>query len=331
MKKILFVVGLLLSSLTYSQVSVTTSKKMNSSELNSELVNNFKKTTTVFVLKDKYTKEEYTDMLNSFWNVTPFEVVLESEFNYQNYLSTDYSLASINFLFVNKSQGKPGSAANLAYFKLDLRVFNNEQIEKIKSKISKGKNKDLEDTIAKNSDDIAHVIFQPKILSSKVGMALYSGDLDVISNWLANENDAFYNYSLGVLKNYFQSINTAILSSNGQSLYEEVSLPELSQLKTKKLVIPNYMRELGLVKENDLKKNYSYGFEFQTLEEIDERIKKEEEFYYLQHTLINSDKFIQIINSKTGKVVLKNYSVAPLAIKFKKKHISLLDREISKY
>ena len=334
MKNYLTIITLLFSFAMTSQVSVSTSKIMKSSNLDLELIENFKKTTTVFVLRDNYTIEEYNKMLESFWDVTPFKVVLEKDYNFQEFLSTEYSIASMNYLHTDKDISKmSGNAANTIFFKFDIRVFNEKQIEKIKLKLAstkKGKDEEIGNYIAYNSDDVAHVFMYP-ILNKEVGMAIYYKKFDKVSDWASSDESAYFNYSLGYLKNYFQKINKSLKENKGVGLFEEVLIKsELKKLKNQDLIIPKYMIDMPIISEKDLGKAYSYSYTFQDSETIDKRVMEGEEFYYLQHTIINSDRFIEIVNAKTGEVIFKNVSISPLAFKFKKKHIELINDAISK-
>jgi hypothetical protein len=327
MKKIQFILLLAFTSLCFSQVSITTSKKLNDSSLDVDLLNKFKTTTTVFVLKDWYLKEEYEKVLNETWMITPFKVLLEKDFQLLDYLSIDYSIASMSFSHIEK--GNSPSAANMAFFRLDFRVFNEEQIESIKKKflkMKKGKKYDLGDFLAKESDDIAHIFFSPKY-TTEAAMGIFKAKFKPVSEWLNSGEIVFFNYSLGLLKNYFTTINTNLSIGSGLGLYSEYTSPELKSLKVNKLFIPMDMKDV-LIKEKDLIKSYKYDYEFIENSELSNRIVNNDEFYYLRVTIINSDKFLEIVNSKTGKVIHKKYSA--MSFKFKKRNFEKLSEAISK-
>jgi len=122
-------------------------------------------------------------------------------------------------------------------------------------------------------------------------------------------------------------------------LYEDEANPILSELAKQGLVLP---KTIGVkfnkwnASENKqpdeytqkLLKNYSYKYNIQTEEEISNRILAGEDFYYFRYASMNTDRFIQVINSKTGDVVYRHY--APLGYNLKSKHFKAIGKAIKK-
>jgi hypothetical protein len=89
---------------------------------------------------------------------------------------------------------------------------------------------------------------------------------------------------------------------------------EVKKLATQTLYIPDYFKlecqPLNSDKINGpvkLLSNYKYKYEFIELGNLDGKIQSGEEFYYLRYVRMNSEKFLQIVNSKTGNVVYREY------------------------
>src|SRR6187431_812088 len=95
MKKITLLFALLLSATIYSQVAISPSYRGADEEFEKEDLNNFKKTTTVFVLSNVYKKAEYEKILKEVWTITPFIVVDYNDFVVNKYADGNYSIAKL--------------------------------------------------------------------------------------------------------------------------------------------------------------------------------------------------------------------------------------------
>ena len=152
--------------------------------------------------------------------------------------------------------------------------------------------------------------------------------------------DCFYTYELGFLQNYFQKINNLIVKEEVYWMYEDDYTSELKKLTKETLYVPSYMeimfnpfkrldsdeRKKAVIKTFD---EYAYTYKFQEDAVINERILNGEEFYYLRYARVNSQKFIHIINSKTGEIIYRNYKTG-FAYNLKGKHLKELNKTIKK-
>ena len=77
MKKItILILALFFGFEMQSQVAISKNPYYGKpSKFEIERFDDFKKTTTIFVLNNLYDKKQYEDMLKSFWTITPYEVV----------------------------------------------------------------------------------------------------------------------------------------------------------------------------------------------------------------------------------------------------------------
>ena len=151
----------------------------------------------------------------------------------------------------------------------------------------------------------------------------------------------FKNYTLGMLKNYFQRINSGISKEEIYGMYDVDATSELKNLKKETLYIPDNnkvtykpMKIRDEVKsEKDLKElfeDYKYKYAFISENELDEKIAKEENFYYLRYVKINSQKFFHIINGKTGEVIYRDYEAGLGTYNIDENDFKKLAKEIAK-
>ncbi|MFL0124072.1 hypothetical protein V2590_05235, partial [Tenacibaculum maritimum] len=79
----------------------------------------------------------------------------------------------------------------------------------------------------------------------------------------------------------------------------------------------------------DIFRKYDYGYEIISDEEISNKILNNEEFYYLRYVRMNTERFLQVVNSKTGEIIYRDY-IMGLSYRIKSKHIKKLSRKIKK-
>ncbi|MFL0073925.1 hypothetical protein, partial [Tenacibaculum maritimum] len=291
----------------------------------------FKNTETIFLLSNIYEKEVYEKILKDSWNVTPYKVVDLESFEIENYLSSKYSVAQLAGL--KRSGG--GSTSLFTY--IDFKIYDSDAIFKKLEKLSpKKRKKKKQDIINKNSSNIARFYIFPKDDFIRTSL---SSNIGKIVNSLFTD-DVFFNYKPGFLKNYFQKINNLIKNEDIYWMYEDDYLPELKKLTNNKLYIPSYMTIkysgwMGQDSEEDdenikdIFRKYDYGYEIISDEEISNKILNNEEFYYLRYVRMNTERFLQVVNSKTGEIIYRDY-IMGLSYRIKSKHIKKLSRKIKK-
>ncbi|MFL0121226.1 hypothetical protein V2611_05440, partial [Tenacibaculum maritimum] len=296
---------LLITFQSYSQVSVGRRHVGKSKKFKKGVLEKFKNTETIFLLSNIYEKEVYEKILKDSWNVTPYKVVDLESFEIENYLSSKYSVAQLAGL--KRSGG--GSTSLFTY--IDFKIYDSDAIFKKLEKLSpKKRKKKKQDIINKNSSNIARFYIFPKDDFIRTSL---SSDIGKIVNSLFTD-DVFFNYKPGFLKNYFQKINNLIKNEDIYWMYEDDYLPELKKLTNNKLYIPSYMTIkysgwMGQDSEEDdenikdIFRKYDYGYEIISDEEISNKILNNEEFYYLRYVRMNTERFLQVVNSKTGEII----------------------------
>ena len=135
------------------------------------------------------------------------------------------------------------------------------------------------------------------------------------------------NWNPGVLRNYIRALVAYLDQGEYRTLYAGIQNEnQINKLKRDTLFIPEYV----LIKFNmftgdeseqheaqDIFGEYEYPYELITMEELSDRILREEEFYYLIYVKSSTDKYVSIINSVTGEFIYSRYSPASYNLKSK--------------
>ena len=129
--------------------------------------------------------------------------------------------------------------------------------------------------------------------------------------------EVFFSYSTGFLKNYFQQTNDLIEKGETYWMYEkDYDAKKIASLDTSKLYVPNqisqrtnaFTAEISDGEDKEVEKlfsKYDYDFQFISTEDLDQAIKENKEYYYLRYARANAERFLQVVNSKTGVVVFR--------------------------
>ncbi len=293
----------------------------------------FKNTTTIFVLSDIFKEDEYKKILDKSWKVTPYKIV--NSFNKKDYLDGKYSFVELRGLKRIKGM-KSGGTVTYLYMYLNVFMYDVEKLKKELKKKKGAKKSKIDKIYRKHQIAISRIDLFPT--SDFIVTALTEDSEDIMRD--VYTKDCFYTYELGFLQNFFQKLNSLIEKEEIYWMYEDDFTAELKKLKSKTLFVPSYMKTMyNPFKMTDSDKRlekvkkefseYAYKYEFQDDAVLNERILKGEEFYYLRYARVNSQKFIHIINSKTGEIIYRNYKTG-FAYNIKGKHFKELNKSIKK-
>lgn len=354
MKKItILLVILLLNSITIiAQVAISKNAALlKASKFEDKRFDDFKKTTTIFVLNNLYEKKQYEEMLKSCWTITPFEVVELKDFKYENYISDKYSFCMM-YGYTSISQNVERTRFLIHFYLLDMDLID--------KKIKKLKNNDYYDFLIDKKKNLAYIELIPNAeiynftdskFISGVRMPSFKTSYNYgyfskeksdfeseISKKIYNEK-VFHNYNLGILKNNFQEVNRLLLAKKFYSFNEELSTSEIKQLKNKVLYLPEYLKKEYFTKpieykdysDEKMKKilsAYPYKIEFISENELETKMLNNEEFYYLNFGY--RLRFFQVINSKTGNVIYKVYPNGMMKANLKESDFKDLTKAIKK-
>lgn len=353
MKKItILLVILLLNSITIiAQVSISKNQALKASQFEDKRFDDFKKTTTIFVLNNLYNKNQYEEMLKSCWTITPFEVVELKDFKYENYIGDKYSFCMM-YGYTSISQNVESTRFLIHFYLLDMDLIN--------KKIKKLKNNDYYDFLIDKKKNLAYIELIPNAeiynltdtkFTSGVRLPSFNTSHNYgyfnnkksefeakMSNKIYDEK-VFHNYNLGTLKNNFQEVNKLLLAKQFCSFNDKLSTKEIKQLKNKVLYLPEYLKKEYFTKPIEYK-NYSdekmkkilsaypYKIEFISENELETKILNNEEFYYLNFGY--RLRFFQVINSKTGDVIYKVYPNGMMKANLKESDFKDLTKAINK-
>lgn len=293
----------------------------------------FKTTTTIFILSNIFDKEQYEKLLSEYWTVTPYKIVNINDFNRLDYMTPEYSFAELQAYALSKQKAGMQVFVKSIIAVIDVYFIQTDKIESAKTALAKlnpSKKRYYEKSrkkIASKKTHLSDIFFSP---NGELLIQLYKGNPDDINLF---EDDLFVNYSLGYLKNYFQKVNELITNNESYWLYAKDYLPELKNLKTNALYISEYQkmtidgRKPG--KFEALISNYKYKHQLISEKDLDLKILSGEEFYYLNYTRINSgDRIMNIINAKTGEIVLRHHMNPGMKFSLSKKQIDYLNKSL---
>jgi len=341
MKKYLILFFAFVSFAGYSQISYGAKHRGKPADIKKETLERFKSTTTIFVLSDVIEASEYEKLLKDTWTVTPYKLVSHDNFDLTDTYQGNYSFATLSgFKVVKKEMGMTKSASLHTYF--DVAMYDGEEIKtklgKLSSDLSdKKKRKKLKAIFNDNKESILKFYLFPN--TEFVATALTKKDDEILKS--VYTEDVFFNYSKGMLKNYFQKSNELLTNEETYWMYKkDFDDKKLASLASSKLFIPEYVTQktngwtTGISDRDDkevqkLFKDFDQDHEFISKADLDDAILEGKEFYYLRYVRINAERFVQIVNSKTGDVVFRDY-ITGLGYNLKAKNLEHLSKTIAK-
>ncbi|WP_139856836.1 hypothetical protein [Aequorivita sinensis] len=315
-RTLLFTLTIISTTFSYSQVRVGdfSFAMYKHKKLNKKTLNRFTTKTTKFVLPKFYSKSTFENILNEVWDVTPYELIMEDEFN-ESEVKVDDVLAQFMNIGITKSKSS-GMTVDYGFHILDFHV-----VDKIKKKPKEG---------------------ELKWYSSKIGTIYFTPDISLRQQAGAYSKELkgdLLNFRLGYLKNFLQFANNSIKNKVSTDLYEDYVKPELKNIKSNTIYIDRtflYGYNAWTVTEKkspeieDLMKDFSFDYKIVEYEEIEKMIldNKTTDFYYLMYNQINSNKIITIINGNTGDIIYQQHSL--MSFNIKSKDFKELDKKIKK-
>jgi hypothetical protein len=174
--------------------------------------------------------------------------------------------------------------------------------------------KDKKDEITKDSFRVAEIYFTPSIKyrsslfgTTKLLWKKKNTDFDK-----TKEPDS-YNFNLGYIRNYFQTLNEKLLKGENFKVRDGVKNKlKLKDLSNQTLFAPDWIlkqfsfitRDLKkIVTSEELFKKYKYDYKVIKNEELNTKILNGEDFYYFMYTQFNDYKILSIIHSITGEII----------------------------
>lgn len=289
--------------------------------------------TTVYIVMPDTVSEvskQYIEVYKKYWTFTKYRFIMPEEkeeltkpgnyfFGFSCYKRKDYNSRTFK--------------DELTYMQVFLNLYQFEKEEKKKDT----KESFLESAFASfllpmnNRNYFDQLIPGTFYFGNHIEMDKVSYDLD----------DNLFMWGPGLLKNYVQKLG--IIIKNKKAAEEETkssvvdNKADLSKLKTSTLYIPDYCffdynkmtntwkKETS--KKEEMLEKYIFGHEVISSEDLNRKIlESEEEFYYLVYTSDAPRKYINIISSKTGKIIYSEFKA--LSYEFNKGDIKDLMKAI---
>ena len=333
MKKTILLIICLLSVLSiYSQVNIGRKRGLGNLyvvEHNDKLYDNIRKTTTHFVVPDSLDFNETKKVIEEIWTFNTIKFIPEIDYKKSELISTDNSIIKFQDKNYIKTKQTIGLDDERIVGTIDLYKFQMFYYKEV-SKKNKGK-------IKKEIGQIAEIIFTPNNYYRFLGNnSDYTGDFEIgyvgKSNLIKTGTNEFtirvkddgnsykylktpdsYNFHLGYIKNYFQTLNNKLNKNQSLKIRDEIkNKDKLKELKSKTLYVPNWLlkdystfklKVTKVLKPEELFEDYKYEFKVLTNNELNAKILNKDEFYYLMHTTYNGEKVVSIINSLTGQII----------------------------
>lgn len=294
---------LLLTSFVFSQINVgaTDDPKMKPEPIKQSSLELLKKTKTLFIYRDGDEKqlEKFKSTISKSWTYTTLEFMSFNKFLKSN-LKGNYSYFMLGGRQVTSSSGDYTYLYLTLWLKSGGEVLNFCRIEL-------------------SSD------FQTMVNAQK-----YIGKEDLKMMKYLYSDAILYNWNTFFIKNSLQHVNKKLIKNETRWLYKtDISHPDLSKVRSHTLYIPDYT----LIKykpfsgneeqRHDIKKlmkRYPGDYKLVTVSQLNKIIQESSKpVYYLSYIKSSTDKYVNVIEGKTGEFVYSKYS--PVSYNIKEKDI----------
>jgi len=150
----------------------------------------------------------------------------------------------------------------------------------------------------------------------------------------------FTNWGPGFIKGYLKTINDGLAQEKKRGLYSEMTDDGLQRLGRDTLFVPNYVNKhfsmfTGHESEDDEKDTegvrdvYPHRIKFVSDEELNQMlVNRTQPFYYLLFVRSSTDKYVNVFEGTTGKMLYARYT--PVSYNFKNKDLKKIARAIGK-
>lgn len=290
---LLFSLFILWATICKSQVSY-----FGAALLNSQKLETFKKTTTLFTLQyaDYAELEKFDRAIKKNWTITPYKIIKPEE------LARYDTLSNYSFFYFDGYAEKLDSTTNVNI------VYALKLITP--SKKPKVKEESILATVTLFADRNTNLLVQTQDQQ-------YGTKRSIKNNILSNfyNKSSFLNWSPGFLMGYLKQINDGLLANKDCNLdyqfYNKVRLPELTK---ETLYVPEYIKQvfsskLALLPQSGVVlEPYNYKLKFVSYKELDSLIlNTETNIKYVVYTQRSNDKIISVYDSKDDKIIYQRF------------------------
>lgn len=334
MKNYVFLFFLICTCTAFSQVEVGAKRYGKNEPIKAEVLEKFKNATTLFVLPDRIDLETYDRLLKEIWTVNPYKIVTIDDFEIEEMYNENYAFFSIDYHKKNRKD-KAGNSVTAFHSYFDLSIYDGDEIATRIAKFDdRVKAKKMPIILKGNRTTLAKFYLYPE--EEFIGTTLKANRRSIIESLYAS--DVFYNFSEGLLKNYVQQVNNILLKGYNYILEQKDHKSQIAELANKTLYIPEYVTlktnvlkvKVSPMKDKEIKNLFQfYHHSYETISDaaLSEAIVKGKELFYLRYVRVDDEKFIQIVNSKTGSIIYRDY-VAGFTYNLKPKFFEYLSLTI---
>nr|WP_315421253.1 hypothetical protein [uncultured Pedobacter sp.] len=290
---LLFSLFILWTTICQSQVSY-----FGKALLNSQKLEVFKKTTTLFTLQyaDYAELEKFDQAIKKNWTITPYKIIKPEE------LARYDTLANYSVFYFDAYAEESDSISNVNII-YALKLLT-------PSKKPRVKEESILATVALFADANTNLLVRTQDQQYGSKKSIKSNILSYFYN-----KSSFFNWSPGFLTGYLKQINDGLLANENCSIdyqfYNKVRLPELAK---ETLYIPEYIKEVFssrltlLPASGIIAEPYNYKLKFISYKELDSLIlNKTANVKYVVYTQRSSDKIISIYDSKDDKIIYQRF------------------------
>jgi len=273
-----------------------------------------KPATLVYIILPDTTSEtskKYMEIYKKYWTFSKYKYITPNE---KDMLNVPGNLF-LGFTFnKRKDYNSRSFKEELIYMQVSFSLF-----EYVVDTDIKGKGKEInyrEQNIYSIKIPVKNIDFYDKLINGN----FHIGSSYALDTFEYNFGNNLFFWCPGVLKNYIQKI--AIQTSKKAAITEDDITPiddpnSVTKLSTKVLYFPEYcLMDYSLMTntykeemkdEKKIFEKYTFDYEILNKEELNKKIlESEEEFYYVIYINDNPRKYVNIVSSKTGKII---YSV----------------------
>jgi hypothetical protein len=289
----LFSLFILYSSICQSQVAY-----FGKSLANSQKLETFKKTTTLFTLQytDYAELEKFDQAIKKTWTITPYKIIKPED------LARYDTLANYSFFYFDGYAEKLDTTTNINI------VYALKLVSP--SKKPKVKEESVLATVNLFADRNTNLLVETQDQQ-------FGSKRSIKNNLLSNlyNKSNFLNWSPGFLTGYLKQINDGLLANENCSIdyqfYNKIRLPELAK---ETLYVPEYIKQvfssrLALLPPSGIiAEPYNYKLKFIPYKALDSLIlNKDTPIKYVVYTQRSDDKIISIYDSKDDKIIYQRF------------------------
>lgn len=296
-----------LTNISNAQISISNVKD----------IEKVKNTTTYVAMQDPNdpVSKKYVEIFKKYWTFSKIEFIKYKDIN--QYLNENSSFLNLGGYVTNvhsyKLYENGGRSAGInwenTHLYLELWVCSEKFLKK-KEDVKEFKEKDKKQ-IARLE---LYTDFETLRTPENLFLTNYSCD-NHVRNW-----------GEGILKNHIQNVIMYLEKAKEKTLFSPIINDlDIKKLQNNILFIPDYVftkfnaftgDESKRHNEKEILEDYKLKYQIVTTKQLNEKILNDQEpFYYLQYIKSSTDKYVSIINSRTGEVIYSSYTPASYNLK----------------